>query len=181
MIKVESTAAERVSQGDIYKDVDYIEYVAESNGDIEISKIVFPYVMVLTQDCDLEQYFSKYIKVGNQDKFLFSAIVAPVYNAQHVLSGAHLEELDLKMQTINNSKTHIRFLQNNEISRYHYLEFPESVPMVSSVIDFKHYFTVHIQYLLKKQTDSFVCKVSELYRESICQRFANFLSRIALP
>lgn len=43
----------RIFQGDIYKDVEFIEYAIEKSGVIEISKIVFPFVVVLTQDCDL--------------------------------------------------------------------------------------------------------------------------------
>ncbi len=43
----------RIFQGDIYKDVEFIEYAIEKDGVIEISKITFPFVVVLTQDCDL--------------------------------------------------------------------------------------------------------------------------------
>ena len=77
--------------------------------------------------------------------------------------------------------TKYKNLIDNEIPRYHYLKFSEDIPIVSSIIDFKHYFSVDIEYLKKHINENFVCQVSELYREHISQRFANFLSRIGLP
>ena len=55
MIKIKTRKNARIFQGDIYKDVEFIEYAIEREGVIEISKIVFPFVVVLTQDCDLNQ------------------------------------------------------------------------------------------------------------------------------
>ena len=65
--------------------------------------------------------------------------------------------------------------------RYHYLEFPENIELVPSVIDFKHYFSIHVKYLQKLKRHNFVCTVSELFREDISIRFSSFLSRIGLP
>ena len=53
--KDKNSKGARISQGDIYKDVEFIEYAIEKEGVIQISKIVFPFVVVLTQDCDLKQ------------------------------------------------------------------------------------------------------------------------------
>jgi len=188
MIEVDTVRKERIYQGDIFKDIEYIEQTIEKEGIIEISKIIFPLVIVLTQDCDLEQDFfnRRDTESKNQDKHLFSAIVAPLYNAEDFLNGNHLSELNLKMQLIKKKKqgkdtTHYRFLKINEIPRYHYLEFKPDIPIVNSVIDFKHYFTIHIETLMKIKNEKFVCKVCELYREDISHRFANFLSRIGLP
>ena len=69
----------RVSQGDIYQNVEFIESVNEENEIVKISKIVFPYVVVLTQDCDLAQDFkfrSDDSKTG--DKLILSVLVAPI-------------------------------------------------------------------------------------------------------
>src|SRR5262249_27344924 len=73
------------------------------------------------------------------------------------------------------------FLVKNERPRYHYLEFPNDIQIVSSVIDFKHYFSVNVKYLKKIKKTNFVCCVSDLYREDISQRFTSFLARIGLP
>ena len=55
MVQIKKTKRSRVVQGDVYRDIEYIEYVAEKSGVVEVSKVVFPLVVVLTQDCDLEQ------------------------------------------------------------------------------------------------------------------------------
>ena len=55
MIRVNNIRDNRVCQGDILRDVEYFEQVTENGGIIEVSKILFPFVLVLTQDCDLEQ------------------------------------------------------------------------------------------------------------------------------
>ena len=184
MVKVRTQNVSRVCQGDILRDVEHIEHVHEASGVIEVSKIVFPLVIVLTQDCDLEQDYRvrwSRKKVSNNDKMLFSVLVAPLYNVEHVYGGEHLSDLEMRMQTIIKNRTPGNSLRLNETARYHYLEFPDELQIVPSVIDFKHYFSVHITYLKRIKMRHFVCKVAELYREDISQRFANFLSRIGLP
>jgi hypothetical protein len=186
MIKVDKGISEsRLFQGDIISNVEFVEYAIEKNGQIEISKILFPYVYVLTQDCDLEQDYNNRNKPqsDNQDKHLISVIVAPLYNIEHVYDGTHLLDIGLKMQTIskNQSKSDNKLLRQNNNSRYHFLEFPKEVEITDSVIDFKHYFTINHNILLEQKNTNFVCKISELYREHISHRFAFFLSRIGLP
>jgi hypothetical protein len=154
---------------------------------LEVSKIVFPFVVVLTQDCDLEQD-ARYRSLNpgakvppTDDKRLFSVLVAPLYNAEHVFLGQHLTELDFIMSPIKEGKTEGKTLMQNERPRYHYLDFPANVPVVRSIVDFKHYFSVHIDYLSRIRSKSFVCRLSELYREDLSQHFAGYLARIGLP
>lgn len=87
------------------------------------------------------------------------------------------------MQTISAklTKTDNKNLRNNENPRYHFLEFDDNIPIVNSVIDFKHYFTVNNTKLQEHKDKHYICTVSELFRERISQRFANYLSRIGLP
>jgi hypothetical protein len=181
MIKVRQQRVPRVCQGDIYRDVEFIEYISEKRGFIELSKITFPLVVVLTQDCDLQQDYtvrwSK--KVTNDDKMLFSVLVAPLYNLEHFRAGEHLLDLDRKMQRINSDA--VRLVKSNQNPRYHYVEFPQDVPIVPSVIDFKHYFSLNVEHVKRAKPKHFVCKIAEVYREDISQRFASFLSRIGLP
>jgi len=186
MISVEKESANRVRQGDIYRNIEYIEYAIEDAGIFEISKIDFPLVIVLTQDCDLQQdhaFRSPEEGKPTQDKYLLSVLVAPLYNAEQFYLGEHLNELGFKMAGFErrSNKTANKSLKKNEVPRYHYLEFPDDIPIVTSVIDFKHYFSVNVQHLTAIKSKNFVCKVSQLYREDISQRFASFLSRIGLP
>ena len=111
-----------------------------------------------------------------------------MYNADDVFNGTHLDDIYTRnesmatsMAPINRTKTEGKFLMQNERCRYHYLEFPEGTPIVPMIIDFKHYFSININHLLSCRKEHFVCRLSELYREDLSQRFAGFLSRIGLP
>lgn len=185
-IKIDQKEFERVSQGDIIKDIEFIEYAIEKGGNIEISKIRFPLVIVLTQDCDLSQDYmfrKSDPPKSTQDKQLMSVLVAPIYNVEHFYEGSHLSEIGLKMESFERrpDKTKNKLFIKNEIPRYHYLKFPENIPLVESVIDFKHYFSVNVKYIEELKKTNFVGKVSELYREDISHRFSGFLARIGLP
>jgi hypothetical protein len=184
MIRARTTRFARICQGDIIRDVEFIEYALERKGVIEFSKIIFPLIIVLTQDCDLEQDYrirKERRQANNQDKLLFSVLVAPLYNAEHVFRGEHLSDLKMTMMDINRRRTPGKNLMNNETPRFHYLTFPLGVPIVPSVIDFKHYFSVNVNYMRVLKKKNFVCQVSDLFREDVSQRFASFLSRIGLP
>lgn len=182
---IASTAkAARLSHGDIIRDVECVESVVEKNGQLELVKIIFPLVVVLTQDCDLAQdYKFRWSRkpTTTQDKLLLSVLVAPLYNAEHVYNGEQLSDLGMNMTTINRSKSPGENLRKNETPRYHYIDFGSKVPIVPSVIDFKHYFSVNSSYLKKAKSGGFVCRLSSLYREDVSQRFTSFLARIALP
>ena len=179
--KTSESPDQRLRQGDMIRDVEYLESMVEEEGILTIKKIQYPLVVVLTQDCDLSQEFQfRYAEKQTQDKWLISVLVAPVYNAEHVFSGEHLSKLGLQMQQIRSS-TEGRLLKQNRLPRYHFLEFSEGIPIVPSVIDFKHYFSVNVEYLQSLRRSNYVCTVSALHREHISQRFASFLSRIGLP
>jgi len=182
-LKIYKRPRKRVSQGDVFKDVDHIEYYIEEKGQIELSKIIFPYVYVLTQDCDLAQDFTfRSQKQKTDDKILFSALVAPIYNYEFVIEGTHLSELNLDMRIFKgNSSSAINDLKNNNNPRYHYLDFGKDSILPPSIIDFKHYFSVNIMYLESIRKSNRVFKVKELYREDVSQRFSSYLSRIGLP
>lgn len=184
-IQIDKKRMRRVAQGDVFRDVECIEYVAEKRGVIEVSKVVFPLVIVLTQDCDLEQdarYRNpKMEKPKTDDKRLLSVLVVPLYNAEHVLMGTHLADLNMTMTSMKKKSTEHNYLKNNERPRYHYLEFPKEIPVVDQVADFKHYFSVHLNYLENARSKQFVCRIGDMFREHLSQRFAAYLARIGLP
>lgn len=176
-----------INQCDIFRDVEFIEYVKEEGTSIEVSKIVFPHVIVLTQACDLQQDYNARKKLeetknGTHDKFLISVIVAPLYNFEDFRQGMHLNQLGLIMDAKGRrNKSICDNIIKNENKRYHYLNFSADVDLVESVIDFKHYFSVTVNYLNDIYKDNYICSIDTLYREAISQRFSNFLSRIGLP
>lgn len=188
VISVDKTKQTRLRQGDIIRGVDLVEYVVEEKGQVEASLINYPLVIVLTQDCDLEQDANLRKKIAqlsegdkdiSQNNLLLTVLVAPLYNAEHVYIGEHLSELELSTSKIE-GKGRKRY-KDNEVARYHYLEFPNSINIVPSIIDFKHFFTANLLYLAKIRKKNFVCSVGELFREDLALRFAAYLSRIALP
>lgn len=184
MVKAKTTRSSRIVQGDIIRNVEYVEYISERAGQLEVSKIVFPLVVVLTQDCDLAQDYTfrwRRAAATTEDKWLLSVLVAPLYNVEHIYTGVHLSELKMKMQVIPRDATMGKLLRSNQNPRYHYLDFGPEIPIVPSVVDFKQYFSVNVTYLKKLKVSNFVCQLSSLYREDLSHRFSSFLARIGLP
>ena len=175
----------QIHQGDIYKNIDYLEYAEFVDGRVEISKIRYQYVMVLSQECDLRQDFTERNKESNRtfDKLLQSVIVVPLFNYEHFRTGSHFSNFGYTMATdyTNSNKTPAKTLMQNNNPRYHYMEFDNSVSIIPSVVDFKRFFTVDISTLYKIRSQNYVCSLNTLFRERVSQRFANFLSRIGLP
>ena len=180
----------RISQGDIYKDVWCFENISQDNNSLKINRIFFPYVVVLTQDCDIQQH-DEY--VGQKSGQLFSVLVAPIYNVASFMEGKHLEEMHLSSPCYTSSKGKIlestgqkinsegQLIINNQIARYHYLNFENNIEVPPSIVDFKHYFSLGVNYLKNDKNKDFVCRLKPLYRELLTQRFSNYLSRIGLP
>jgi len=182
MIKVNKEINERVCQGDVIRSVDYLESITESDGTVEISRVIYPLIVVLTQDCDLEQDFTYRLDPQRtQGNCLVSVLVAPLYNAEHVFAGEHLLDLDIKCSPINRKATEGDYLRKNERPRYYYLDFPPETGLVPCVVDFKHYFSVNVEHLRLLKQSYFVCKVAELFREALSFRFASYLARVGLP
>jgi len=183
IVQVRKNKDRKLRHGDVLRDVEYLENADIIHGKIELSKIVFPLIVVLTQDCDLTQDYKfrwSRDKVNDQDKFLISVLVAPLYNYDHFILGEHLEYLNQKMG-IPNGRTVIQKIKNNKNPRFHFLEFPDSTNIVPSIIDFKHYFSVPVKYLKAHKKENFECQIAPIYREDLQQRFSSFLARIALP
>lgn len=184
MLRVKTKKQSRVCQGDVFRNIACVEDCTINGDSVRVSRITYPLVLVLTQDCDLEQDYRvrwSRKKPANQDKALVSVLVAPMYNVDHVYQGEQLSDLGLEMERINKNKSPGNNLRSNQNPRFHYLEFPPAIPIVPSVIDFKHYFSVHVNYLKKLKRNQFVCQLADLFREDVCQRFASYLSRIGLP
>ena len=182
MTKTKISFEARVSQGDVFRDIDFIERVDISEGQLVVTKTEFPIIIVLTQDCDLaSDYKIRWSRkdTPTHDQQLISVLVAPMYNAQHFFDGEHLTELNLKMERQNSSRKQL--IKSNQNQRYHYVDFGARIPIPASVVDFKHYFSIPVDSLKKRKRQQWICKIAEIYREDISQRFASYLSRIGLP
>ncbi len=181
---VEKLNDKQIHQGDIFQSIQYYENYVEKSGKFELSLLRFPYSIILTQECDLSNNIRERNKnndnnnLVSQDKYLVSLLCAPLYNAEHLFAGNHLEWLNIKSETKGSDNK--RYIKSNRDPRYHYIEFEDEVKLVPMVIDFKHYFTVSLHYL-ENTLDKRICSLKPIYRESVTQRFSNFLSRIGLP
>lgn len=180
---------DRIYQGDILRDFKYQDRISIEDNKIKIQERNIPYLIVLTQDCDLEWDFNNHKENEidqdktkdklNQDKFLHSILICPAYPAEKVRLGTHLEELGLTMEKLNSSRWNL--VKTNQNSRYYFLDNNSDLQIPDLVIDFKHYYSIPRDILYKEIKKHYIGSINELFRECLSQRFAFYLSRIGLP
>lgn len=177
---------ERICQGDIYRDLEYnYRIYKDENGKLATDRITLPYVIVLSQDCDLESDYrnrtQKAEEQKTQDKFLHSLLVCTAYPAEELRHGTHLSGpgFHLTMENYNTKRWDI--IEDNKNERYHCLTADLNLQIPNLAIDFKHYFTVPRSELYGSRKKHYVASINELHREALSQRFANYVSRIGLP
>ena len=173
----------RVYQGDILRDMLLLEmeYADEEGSGYSIIEKEVPYIVVLTQDCDLEQDFNNRAQISEKhDKYIDSILVCPAYLAEEFREGKHLEIFDLKMERWDTKRYKQIKTQNNY--RYHYLEGYQPYQIPNLVIDFKHYYTISRNIIyFAKENGHYLASLRQLFRENLSHRFSFFLSRIGLP
>jgi hypothetical protein len=173
--------AGRIVQGDILREVKFTDWDWDiKNSNIEIYEKVLPYLVIITQDCDLDQDFKyRTTTTKNNDKLLQSILVCPAYGWEDFIKGDHLIDFDLKMESINSNQRNL--IKHQQVPRYHYLETDSENQTPALVIDFKHYYTLPVEFLRYIYKKHYVSSMNELFRESLSQRFSFYLSRIGLP
>jgi hypothetical protein len=172
---------ERVLQGDIYKDIEYpILETDEKNAVNKLKLITTQYLVVLSQDCDLEQdYKDRSNENGKQDKHLDYILAIPLFLASSLKNGTHLSDLGYISESFG-SKDWDK-IASNQNSRYHYLMLYEEFQVPELVADFKRYVTIPRSVLYSLRTSKYLATMDTLFRENMSQRFANYFSRIGLP
>lgn len=180
--KVRIPIEERISQCDIFQDIEIVEGLKLEGTTMELKTIMFPYVICLNQDCDLlSDYRDKNNPQGtNKNCRLLHIVVAPLFNSDSFKMGTHWGTLFDSSSVIKEKETKWKKIMDNEDPRYHFLRFDGKSQLPDMIIDFKHFFTISTEFLYEKMPQR-LCSVEELYREKICQRFAFFQSRIGLP
>lgn len=170
----------RICQGDIYRDIKYFLWIDIKGKEIDGADITFPYLVVLTQECDLDLDFKYRTETcSNNDKCLQSILVSPAYLAEKLRYGIHLEELEMKMERLNANQWSV--VKRNQNPRYHHLPAYEEYKIPELVIDFKHYYTISRDYFYQYFQKQYIGTIEQLFRESLSQRFSYYLSRIGLP
>jgi hypothetical protein len=144
-------------------------------GELEVRRITHSLVIVLSQDCDLEQDFSRRA-AGQAEDLLPSVLFCPAEDAE-TFRGA----------TTLNSKEWKRVERNNE-PRYHFLravqasEDAKGEGLPALAVDFKLYFALSTEesyYWLESAVRR--CQLQSPYLEHLATRFVAYFSRIALP
>ncbi len=181
--------AGRIRQGDILRNLEYRDAYNTSVG-----TVTHNFSIVLTQDCDLlqdhksraamqkteaEEYeLLKGDTPPNNDKFITSVLVCPAFVAENLKDGIHLAMINWKMQRINSSLKGPVYRNDNP--RYHYLELDEGFGLPALIVDFKHTFSLPIEYLNKKSENK-IARLEEMYAQSLCHRHSYYVSRVPLP
>ena len=187
--------ADRIREGDIFRDIEFIEdtFFTDDN-QIGVSVLMFPYIVILSQDCDLESDIRARMKQPppdcegaekkevSTDTVIESILVCPCYDKNLFMVGTHLEEMNLgKMQIWSADDTRWKILVGNRDPRYHFLSGDKTLAINEMVIDFKHYYTIPRLKLYEEYQQKFVGTICELYREDLSHRFSSYLSRIGTP
>lgn len=175
--------AGRAVQGDILRDIKFIDWDISGSdpNDITLNEIDLPYVVILSQDCDLENDF-KNRNMENPEKhdaYLKSILVCPAYLMENLKDGVHLKSFGLKMEKKGGDNW--KKIKKNLDPRYHYLMGDARYQIPDLIIDFKHYYTLPVKFLYGIYSTHYIASLEELFRESLCQRFSFYLSRIGLP
>lgn len=173
----------RITQGDILRDISFV-IIGEDDAVVELN---YPYIVVLSQDCDLEQgnsLVSEDLECDGECKlfnqFLHSVLFVPAFPADTLRSGEHIIKLyKIKAQRLNSSLWGP--VKNNENPRYHFLSSDQDFQIPDLVLDFKAYYTLSYKYFLSKHRKHYLATVNELFRERLSQRFSNYLNRVGLP
>jgi len=166
---------DRPHQGDIFQKLQY-KFITE---DGETETIVFPFWVIVAQECDLEHDYNAHQgKYKDQDKYLQTILACPAFLQDQLKEGIHMQNLALKMEHWG-SDNWKKMLANRE-RRFHAIT-PEGIDALPNlIIDFKRVFSFPRDYIYA-QLGNKVASLDILYREQLSQRWANFSSRIALP
>lgn len=169
----------QICQCDIFKDIQIIEDIQVADTQLHQKSIIFPYVICLNQECDLLTDSRNRLNVGTdiiKDSALLHLAVAPVFVFELFKEGKHWGNI-FNAQPLG--KKNLEKIEQNEISRYHYLKFAENA-FPDMIIDFKHFFSINRNFLYKNISKR-VYSFAPLYKEKISQRFSFYISRIGLP
>ncbi|MDD5605750.1 MAG: hypothetical protein PHR51_00200 [Patescibacteria group bacterium] len=163
----------RVCQGDILNGLSFLIYNAKNPK--KYASVDLQYAVVLTQECDLDlDYKLRRDKPDQHDKHLQTILICPAYLSTDLCNGKHLEGRTM-------SPVDLKKLKKGDLKRYHLLNEDLSLSIPELVIDFKHFFTVPRGFLYSQRKSCYIATMNEIFRESLSQRFAFYLSRIAEP
>jgi hypothetical protein len=145
-------------------------------GEIVVDQIMHPYVIVLSQDCDLDQDFQRR-SAGQQDDLLASVTFCAMAPADD----------DFRKDIGLNGKEWKRFRQNQDPRRHYLRDVPGADDVIGEglpelAIDFRQYFSLptDLAYFAVESAQR-RCRLEQPYAEHLNNRFSWHMSRVALP
>ena len=164
-------------QGEILSDLRRyrVELATLTSDNPTLIEVLYPFVVVLTQDCDVTQ---QSVPNPGSNPPLPCVLLAEVTTATQ-----------LRGQKDINSDAWKRITQNRE-ERYHFLEAVMAEDDAANqgleelALDFKRYLAVptdELYALIGAGRAHLRCVLNRPYMEHLCHRFGSYLGRIALP
>ncbi|MCX5709657.1 MAG: hypothetical protein NT088_02875 [Candidatus Omnitrophica bacterium] len=173
---------QRICQGDILRDVQFY-IIGKGSAQVDLK---FPYVIVISQDCDLEEGEKKKVAKPTPEgliefnQYLPNILILPAFPAELVKQGEHLKEL-FSVKPVNIGSDLWKFIKKNSDPRYQFLHSDVALQIPEMVIDFKIHYSVPFCYFEEKYKKFYLATINELFRERLSQRFFSYLNRIGLP
>jgi len=150
--------------------------VEEVLGSARLDPIVHPYVIVISQDCDLEWDYKARLGQTSEHKVLIHTLFCGLFPRDEILD-----------QTKRKSEA-FRRIKDSQDERYHYLspapinQTGDSLPEL--VADFKSTFSLPTEFVYWLVSTAQVIRKGELpspYLEDFMHRAYSFLGRVATP
>ena len=125
---------------------------------------------------------------GKATKFMPSILMCPIYNKETAKQGNHIKEAfsvfdaELDSSSVLFNSQEYKVAEKNWHYRYHPFKVSVNgkVLVDESVIDFKHYFSVPMSYLINNRNNR-LFQLDDLFAEQITLKFAAFLTRVPIP
>lgn len=178
---------EHVQQGDIFKNVKYIFDFKQTDDSIEIVELTFPYVLIVSQSCDM-LHASRLMsnEIHSESKLMFSVLAVPMYERETIISGEHLKELcddkiiDFKINSPFITDEDKKVIKDGFHYRFHEIYFSDDWKIPDSIIDLKGFFTLNLTTInqIKGQR---IGRLNDWSSQQIVNKMSAFLSRVGLP
>lgn len=183
-----SQLTDQICQGDIFQNVRYNYIDSEDDEGVNVIEFEFPMAIIISQACDMiamEDIVNN--KSGKPAKFMPSILMCPIYDKSASKSGDHIKEA-FSLLSLNIVEEPIYFKDDLKTAdkdwhyRFHSLTIETGAEKVleNAIVDFKHYFTVPISYLISHKKDRLL-HLDDLFAEQITLKFSTYLARVAIP
>ena len=165
-------------QGEILSNIPFrrvnLEHLA--NGEHVFDPDDHPYIVVLSQDCDLDLDYKNRFQGDESAPGIQSVLFCAGYTEDEILE--------------NTNKSTRKRIENCDHPRFHFIAtasvehdaLQEGVPEL--VFDFKNYHTIwtdELYYLISSGTVKRRSKLVSPYKEHLAQRFFSYLGRVGVP